>query len=160
MSEGIHELAPHHVPGFLPSADGSDLLMTVTIVFLIGLVILLGNFYLYLHSLPERMSHKQGHIQFEVVAILCLLALFTHNQIFWVAALLLAFVTIPDFKTPIESISNSLAKLAGGPTQRGDGGTMSDAEATRDPAETNQMSSAPGNDEEKPVEATAGSKAK
>lgn len=159
MTEGIHELAPHHIPGFLPSADGSDPLMTVTIVFLIGLVILLGNFYLYLHSLPERMSHKQGHIQFEVVAILCLLALFTHNQIFWVAALLLAFVTIPDFKTPIDSISSSLAKLSGRPLQQSNEEANSGSETGVDSAEANQASPTHGNVEEKPVETSFGSKA-
>ncbi|MHA7777309.1 hypothetical protein [Roseibium sp. M-1] len=159
MSEGIHELAPHHVPGFLPSADGSDPLMTVTIVFLVGLVILLGNFYLYLHSLPERMSHKQGHIQFEVVAILCLLALFTHNQIFWVAALLLAFVTIPDFRTPIESIAGSLGKLAEGQSRSGVGERASKSETPPEPEEIDPASSERETDDEKFAETSTGSKA-
>ncbi|MBY8976813.1 hypothetical protein KHP62_13400 [Rhodobacteraceae bacterium NNCM2] len=111
----VHELAPHHLPGFLPAADGSDPMMTFTAVFLIAGVVLVGIFYLNLHSLPERMAHKEGRVQFELVAILCLLALFTHNQIFWVAALLLAFVTIPDVMTPLNTIASSLDRLARGP---------------------------------------------
>jgi len=40
-----------------------------------------------------------------------LLALFTHNNVFWVAALILALLKFPDFLTPINSISDSLKKL-------------------------------------------------
>jgi hypothetical protein len=51
-------------------------------------------------------------MQFELVAILGLLALFTHNNVFWVAALLLAFIQLPDFTTPLETIASSLGKIA------------------------------------------------
>ncbi|WP_298816042.1 hypothetical protein [uncultured Roseibium sp.] len=112
MAENAHELAPHHLPFFIPAADGSDQMMTSVLIGLIVIVVLLGTFYLYLHSLPERLAHKHGRIQFELVAVLGLLALFTHNQIFWVAALVLAFVQMPDFMTPLESIANSMSKLA------------------------------------------------
>lgn len=43
--------------------------------------------------------------------VLALLALFTHNNIFWVAALILALLKLPDFLTPINSMSESLKKL-------------------------------------------------
>ena len=112
MAEQAHELAPHHLPAFIPAADGNDPLMTVMLVALILGVVLLGTFYLHLHSLPERLAHKHGRMQFELVAILGLLALFTHNNIFWVAALLLAFIQLPDFTTPLETIANSLGRIA------------------------------------------------
>jgi hypothetical protein len=50
----------------------------------------------------------------QLVAVLTLLALFTHNNLFWIAALLLAFVQLPDFSSPMSSIAKSLEKLAGG----------------------------------------------
>jgi NADH:ubiquinone oxidoreductase subunit 5 (subunit L)/multisubunit Na+/H+ antiporter MnhA subunit len=112
MTDSAHELAPHHIPAFIPAADGSDPLMTVMLVVLIISVVLLGTFYLHLHSLPERLAHKHGRMQFELVAILGLLALFTHNNVFWVAALLLAFIQLPDFTTPLETIASSLGKIA------------------------------------------------
>jgi len=43
--------------------------------------------------------------------VLALLALFTHNNVFWVAALILALLKLPDFVTPLNSISESLKKL-------------------------------------------------
>lgn len=36
----------------------------------------------------------------------------THNNIFWVAALVLAVVELPDFLTPLKSIAKSLATIA------------------------------------------------
>jgi len=113
MAEHAHELAPHHLPPFLPSADGSDWLMTLMLGVLIVGAILAGVFYLHLHSIPERLAHKHGRMQFELVAVLGLLALFTHNNIFWVAALILAFIKLPDFWTPLESMAHSLSRLAG-----------------------------------------------
>ena len=120
MAASTHELAPHHLPSFIPSADGGDPLMTIMLAVLIIGVVLLGTFYLHLHSLPERLAHKHGRMQFELVAVLGLLALFTHNNLFWVAALLLAFVQLPDFMTPLGSIANSLSRMAHPADQRHD----------------------------------------
>jgi hypothetical protein len=41
-----------------------------------------------------------------------LLALFTHIHLFWIAALLLALVDLPDFGTPLRSIAGSVEKIA------------------------------------------------
>lgn len=109
----MNPLAPAHLPSFLPAADGSDTLMTIAVYVLIVGAFMAGVFYLYLHSLPERMAHGHGRTQFQIVAILCLLALFTHQNIFWVAALLLAATTLPDYLTPLVSGARSLASLAG-----------------------------------------------
>jgi len=58
------------------------------------------------------MAHKSEKLQFEIVAILGLLALFTHIHLFWVAGLLLAMIDIPDFGTPLRSIAGSVEKIA------------------------------------------------
>ncbi|GAB2184983.1 hypothetical protein [Roseibium sp. LAB1] len=113
MADNAHELAPHHLPPFIPTVDGGDWLFSVMLVVLIIGAILVGVLYLHLHSIPERLAHKHGRAQFELVAVLALLALFTHNNIFWVAALLLAFIQLPDFWTPLESMAHSLSRLAG-----------------------------------------------
>lgn len=85
-------------------------------VFLIIAVLMVGVIFLRLHSLPERMAHKGHKLQFEIVAVLCLLALFTHQHIFWVAALLLAFIEIPDFGGSFARMAGSLEKIAGTPS--------------------------------------------
>ena len=53
-----------------------------------------------------------GKAQMQVVGILGLLSLFTFNNAFWMAAILLAAIRIPDFVTPLTSISRSLKLVA------------------------------------------------
>ncbi|MEM8730459.1 MAG: hypothetical protein AAGF79_11125 [Pseudomonadota bacterium] len=111
-SPAIHPLAPEHLPYFIPGADGSDGMFTTMVYLLFIAAFFMIVFYLYLHSLPERMAHGQDRTQLQIVAILTLLALFTHNNAYWVAALLLAALTVPDFLTPVTSAARSLAVLA------------------------------------------------
>jgi hypothetical protein len=113
LSDQLHPLAPHHLPGFITAPGETDVWMVVMGVFLIVAVLAVGNLYLQLHSLPERMAHKSQKLQFEIVAVLGLLALFTHVHLFWIAALLLAMIDLPDFGTPLHSIAGSVEKIAG-----------------------------------------------
>ena len=113
MSEQLHPAAPHHLPFFIPGADGSDGLMVGTGIFLVATVLWVGTLYWKLHSLPERMAHKTHKLQFEIVAVLGLLALFTHIHLFWVAGLLLALIDIPDFGGSLSRIAGSTERLAG-----------------------------------------------
>ncbi|WP_145660144.1 hypothetical protein [Bradyrhizobium stylosanthis] len=105
-------MAPHHLPFFLAPGSGTDTLMVVMGLFLIGTILWVGTLYWKLHSLPERMAHKSQKLQFEFVAVLGLISLFTHMHIFWVAGLLLALIDIPDFGTPLRSIADSVEKIA------------------------------------------------
>ena len=71
----------------------------------------IGVFYLKLHAIPEQLAHRHSNTQSQLIMVLALLALFTHNNVFWVAALILALLKLPDFLTPINSISESLKKF-------------------------------------------------
>jgi hypothetical protein len=115
MSEALHPSAPHDLPGFITAPGDTDTLMVVVGIVLLVSVLGVGNLYLRLHSLPERMAHKSQKLQFEIVAVLGLLALFTHIHLFWVVGLLLAMVDLPDFGTPLRSIAGSVGKIAGEP---------------------------------------------
>jgi hypothetical protein len=115
VSEPLHPAAPHHLPGFITAPGDTDILMVVVGIVLIGSVLAVGNFYLHLHTLPERMAHKSQKLQFEIVAVLGLLALFTHIHLFWIVGLLLAMVDLPDFGTPLRRIAGSVEKIAGVP---------------------------------------------
>jgi hypothetical protein len=63
------------------------------------------------------MAHKSKKLQFEIVAVLCLLSLFTHNHLYWVIGLFLALIDLPDFLTPLRRIAGSVDKLAGVPPE-------------------------------------------
>ena len=75
MSESLHPAAPHHLPSFITAPGDTDVLMVVVGIFLLVAILAVGNVYLHLHTLPERMAHKSQKLQFEIVAVLGLLAL-------------------------------------------------------------------------------------
>lgn len=109
----LHPIAIEHLPVFITAPGQTDWLFNAVAVFLVVAILTLGNFYFRLHALPERMSHRANVVQMEIVAVLALISLFTHNHIFWIIGLLLAFVRFPDFQTPMISIAQSLEKLSG-----------------------------------------------
>jgi hypothetical protein len=113
MAESLNPAAPHHMPAFITAPGETDVLMVVMGFILLLGILMFGILFLRLHSLPERVAHKSHKIQFEIVAVLCLIALFTHMHIFWVAALLLAMIDVPDFGMSLARIATSAEKIAG-----------------------------------------------
>jgi hypothetical protein len=119
MNPPLHPAAPHHLPAFITAPGETDVFMIVMAVVLVIAVMAIGLLFLRLHTLPERMAHKSHKLQFEIVAVLGLLALFTHIHLFWVAGLLLALIDIPDFGWPLRRIAGSLEKIADIPPGKG-----------------------------------------
>ncbi|MDX6806016.1 hypothetical protein [Terrihabitans rhizophilus] len=113
MAASLHTSAPHHLPFFITPSGETDALMVGAGVGLLLIVMAAGLLFLRLHSLPERMAHKSKKLQFEVVAVLGLLSLFTHVHLFWVIGLLLALIDIPDFGGALSRMAGSLERLAG-----------------------------------------------
>ncbi len=128
-------MAPHHLPFYLAPGSGVDPLMVVMGIFLLGTVLWVGTLYWKLHSLPERMAHKSQKLQFEFVAVLGLISLFTHMHIFWIAGLLLALIDIPDFGTPLRSIAGSVEKIAGAASAADGGEVQEEAAAASSPTD-------------------------
>jgi hypothetical protein len=113
MTDKINPVATHHLPSFVTAPGQTDVLMVIMAVILAASVLGFGVFFFRLHTLPERIAHKTHKIQFEIVAILGLIALFTHMHIFWIAGLLLAFIELPDFGTSLNRIADSAETIAG-----------------------------------------------
>lgn len=112
MESSLRETAIAHAPFFVTGPGQSDVLFTIIVWFIILTVFGLGALYLSLHALPERLAHHANHTQIQLISILTLLALFTHNNLFWLAALVIAVVQVPDFYTPIKSIADALKAMA------------------------------------------------
>src|SRR5215475_3012250 len=87
--------------------------MVVTGFILLGSVLGVGLLYLRLHTMPERIAHRGHKLQFEIVAVLGLISLFTHMHIFWIIGLLLALLDIPDLVAPLYRIAVSNERIAG-----------------------------------------------
>jgi hypothetical protein len=113
MASPAHPVATHHLPAFITAPGETDVLMVIMGIILLLSILGFGILFFRLHSLPERIAHKSQRLQFEVVAVLGLISLFTHMHIFWVAGLLLALVEFPDFGTPLGRIARSTERIAG-----------------------------------------------
>src|SRR5215831_2840448 len=113
MADLINPVATHHLPSFITAPGETDVLMVVMAIILVLGVVAFGILFLRLHTLPERMAHKSQKIQFEIVAVLGLLALFTHIHAFWVAGLLLALIELPDVGSFLGRIAGSVETIAG-----------------------------------------------
>ena len=115
MSAEMNPLATHTLPWFVTAPGATDTLYVITTIIVIIAVVMLGVFFFWLHSLPERMGHKK--LQFEIVAVLGLISLFTHMHIFWIIGLLLAVIDLPDFIGPLRRIAGATEKIAGIPPE-------------------------------------------
>jgi hypothetical protein len=111
LTSNLHPAAHDPLPWFISGPTDGDALYVITTVAVIAAIVGIGVLFFTLHSLPERLGHKK--LQFEVVAVLGLLSLFTHIHAFWVAGLLLALVDLPDFVSPLKRIAGALEKHVG-----------------------------------------------
>ncbi len=113
MTASPNPIATPHLPFFITAPGQTDVLFNITLVIVIGSIVATGVIFLTIHSLPERMAHRSKKVQFDIVAVLGLLGLLSHEHAFWVAALLLAFIDFPDFLTPFRRIATSVETIAG-----------------------------------------------
>jgi amino acid transporter len=109
----LHPKAVEHLPMFITAPGDTDVLMVVMAWILAFCVLGFGVLFFRLHSLPEHIAHKSHKVQMEIVSVLCLISLFTHMHIFWIIGLILAFIDIPDFGTPLKRIAGGVEKIAG-----------------------------------------------
>jgi hypothetical protein len=113
MTASPNPIATTHIPFFITAPGEPDVLFNITLWFVVACIILTGVIFLTIHSLPERMAHKSKKVLLDLIALLCLLALLTHQHLFWFIAIILAFIDIPDFLTPVNRIARSVESMAG-----------------------------------------------
>lgn len=104
--------ATEHLPYFIVPPGATDQMFVMVTIFVVGFVLLLGVLYFKIHSIPEHLAEEKKGNQVQLIGILSLLALFTHNNLFWVAAIILATIAIPDFLSPVRSMARSLIRLS------------------------------------------------
>ena len=148
MAAELHPAASHHLPMFITPPGETDVLMVTMAVVLLAAVVGFGVLFLTLHTLPERIAHKSHKLQFEIVAVLGLIALFTHMHIFWVIGLLLALIDFPDIGGWLGRIAGSVEKIA----------DNQPATATAAPSEAKSSAKAPGVPIDPPVDHVASTK--
>ncbi|ALO35763.1 hypothetical protein CMT41_14330 [Colwellia sp. MT41] len=131
-------MSTESMPGYLAGANSDPLMIVMTIILVVG-VLLAGVLYFKLHAVPEHLAHGKNHSQIQLITVLTILALFTHNNIFWVAALVLAVVEVPDFLAPLKSMAKSLEIIA-----KAKDGTAPQAPEQQAPEQKNSVEQVPG----------------
>lgn len=133
MNTTMNSAAPSHLPFWLPGPDGSDPVLAGTGIALAAAVLAFGLLMLRIHMLPDHIADRGHKVQLEIVAVLGLLSMVSGIHGFWVAALLLALIDIPDFTGPLRRIAGSTERIAWlGP---GAGDASADLPPTRNAAD-------------------------
>jgi hypothetical protein len=128
MNESPLTIPHEHLPFYITGPGESDILFTAVAIALVAIVIGFGALYFTIQAIPDRMVEGAGRAQMQVVGLLGLISLFTMNNLYWIAAILLAAIRIPDLMTPLTEIARALraGALSGG-VQPGDHAAIDDS---------------------------------
>ena len=85
---------PGHTDGFLVFVG------LVLVAVLLGF----GALYFTVQSIPDRMATGAHKVQIQLVSVLGLISLFTLNNAFWIAAILVAAVPLHEIFPSLKSV--------------------------------------------------------
>jgi len=108
MSEIRADVIHEHLPFYITGPGESDILFTAVAIALIAIVVGFGALYFTIQAIPDRIAKGTSKAQMQLVGLLGLISLFTLNNLYWIAAILLAAIRIPDFMAPLTDIAQSL----------------------------------------------------
>ena len=112
MNETSSLVVKEHLPFYITGPGESDILFGAVAIALVLVIIGFGAFYFTIQAIPDRMVKGSSKAQMQIVGLLGLISLFTMNNIYWVAALLIAAVRIPDFVSLFKSQARSQKKMS------------------------------------------------
>ena len=119
MNETMANVIHEHLPFYITAPGETDILFGAVTVALIAIVVGFGALYFTIQAIPDRIAEGTSKTQMQLVGLLGLISLFTMNNLYWVAAILLAAIRIPDFMTPLRDIASSLQSRSGGSDGQG-----------------------------------------
>lgn len=108
MNEATVKVVHEYLPFYITGPGESDILFTAVAIALVAIIIGFGALYFTIQAIPDRLVEGAGKAQMQVVGLLGLISLFTMNNLYWIAAILLAAMRIPDFVTPLTDIARSM----------------------------------------------------
>lgn len=108
MNETAVGVNYEHLPFYITAPGESDVLFSAVAIALVAIVIGFGALYFTIQAIPDRFAKGTSKTQMQLVGLLGLISLFTMNNLYWVAAILLAAIRVPDFMAPLTDIARSL----------------------------------------------------
>jgi len=116
MNEPTAKVVHDHLPFYITAPGESDILFIAVTISLIAIVVGSGALYFTIQHIPDRIAKGTSKVQMQLVGLLALISLFTMNNLYWIAAILVAAIRIPDFMAPLTDIARSLRSRADGRT--------------------------------------------
>ncbi|MES0827116.1 hypothetical protein [Ruegeria sp. SCP11] len=96
MESSISDEALARLPFWVtPPGETDGFLITVG-VFLVLVLLGFGALYFTIQAIPDRMAAGAHKVQMQLVGVLGLISLFTLNNAFWIAAILIAAVPLHE----------------------------------------------------------------
>ena len=105
INETSANVVQEHLPFFITGPGESDILFTAVTISLVLVIVGFGALYFTIQAIPDRLAEGTSKTQMQIVGILGLISLLTLNNIYWLAAMLLGAMRLPDLVTPFKSIS-------------------------------------------------------
>jgi hypothetical protein len=84
------------LPFWVTYPDGTDGLKIVVGIVLVLVLLGFGALYFTIQTIPDRMASGMHKIQMQFVGVLGLISLFTMNNAYWIAAILVAAVPLHE----------------------------------------------------------------
>ena len=108
MNEPMVNVDHDLLPFYITAPGETDILFIAVVISLIAIVIGFGALYFTIQAIPDRIAKGTSKAQMQLVGLLGLISLFTMNNLYWIAAILLAAIRIPEFTTPLKDIARSM----------------------------------------------------
>lgn len=112
MNEPTAKMVHDNLPFYITGPGESDILFAAVTISLIAIVVGFGALYFTIQAIPDRIVKGSSKSQMQLVGLLGLISLFTMNNLYWIAAILLAAIRIPNFMAPLTDIARSLRSPA------------------------------------------------
>ena len=116
MNEPTAKVVHNNLPFYITGPGESDILFAAVTISLIAIVVGFGALYFTIQAIPDRIVKGASKSQMQLVGLLGLISLFTMNNLYWIAAILLAAIRIPNIMTPLTDIARSLRSPVDGKT--------------------------------------------
>jgi hypothetical protein len=109
----LYSNTPHDpLPFFITGPGGTDILFFLVAMVLVLALLGFGALYFTIQAIPDKMASGANKAQLQLVGILGLISLFTMNNAFWIAALLLAAVPISNIVLPVKIRSKERKRVS------------------------------------------------
>ena len=109
MGSSLSPEALERLPFWVTAPGDTDGFLIVVGLFLVAVLLGFGALYFTIQAIPDKMAAGAHKVQMQLVGILGLISLFTMNNAFWIAAILVAAVPLHEIlplRTAVEGAAS------------------------------------------------------